>query len=214
MSDIDFRVYLVTTGTGPRTVEVAAAAAGAGAGLVQVRAKALDARHLLDLLCAVADAVHRANPITRVLVDDRTDVAYAARLRGAPVHGVHLGQEDLTPRVARHILGEDAIIGFTTGTLRLTQEANQYADVLSYVGAGPYRPTPTKNAGRPPLGLEGYPPLVAATTLPVIAIGDVQTIDTAELRETGVAGIAMVRAIMGAEDPGAAVRDCLAAWRG
>ncbi len=214
MSDLDLRVYLVTSGTGQRTVDVAAEAAAAGAGVVQVRAKSLDARALLALLSAVAERVAQANPAARVVVDDRTDVAYAARLAGAPVHGVHLGQEDLSPRVAREMLGPDAFIGFTTGTLRLVEEANKFADVLSYVGAGPYRPTPTKNADRPPLGVEGYPPLVEASRVPVVAIGDVQTADVAELSETGIAGVAMVRQIMNAEDPGAVVRESLRAWRG
>ena len=214
MSDIDFRIYLVTSGSGQRTVDVAGEAAAAGAGLVQVRAKGLEARDLLALLIAVAERVDQVHPATRVLVDDRTDVAFAARLAGAPVHGVHLGQEDLSPAVAREMLGPDAVIGFTTGTLRLVQEANRFADVLSYVGAGPYRPTPTKNADRPPLGIEGFPPLVEASKVPVIAIGDVQTADVAELSETDIAGVAMIRQIMNAEDPGEVVRQGLRAWRG
>ena len=144
----------------------------------------------------------------------RLPVRPATGLAGAPVHGVHLGQEDLSPAVAREMLGPDAVIGFTTGTLRLVQEANRFADVLSYVGAGPYRPTPTKNADRPPLGIEGFPPLVEASKVPVIAIGDVQTADVAELSETGIAGVAMIRQIMNAEDPGEVVRQGLRAWRG
>ncbi len=209
---VDHRVYLVTSGTDRRTVTTAAVAATHGAGIVQVRAKDATTRHLLALVGEVAGAVASANPATRVLVDDRADIAWAARRAGWPVHGVHLGADDLDPRDARALLGPDAIIGLTTGTLALVRAANEVADVIDYVGAGPFRPTPTKDSGRPPLGLDGYPPLVAATDLPVIAIGDVRVDDVPDLARTGIAGVAMVREIGDATDPGAVVRAALRAW--
>ncbi|ASK65482.1 thiamine phosphate synthase [Brachybacterium avium] len=207
---LDLRCYLVTSGTGRRTVEVAAAAASAGAGVVQVRAKEATAAELLKLVLAVAGAVHTANPGTRVLVDDRADVAAVARQRGAAVHGVHLGQDDLPVADARGLLGPEAIIGLTTGTLELVRAAEVVRDQVDYLGAGPFRRTPTKESGRPPLGVEGYAPLVAASSLPIVAIGDVTPADAAPLACTGVAGVAVVRAVMGAADPAAAVREVLA----
>ncbi|GAA4769273.1 thiamine phosphate synthase [Citricoccus nitrophenolicus] len=209
MSALDLRCYLVTSGTGRRTVEVAAAAAAAGAGVVQVRAKEASAADLLELTCAVAEAVHAANPATRVLVDDRPDVAWAALRRGAAVHGVHLGQDDVPVADARALLGPEAIIGLTTGTPELVRAAEAQRDVLDYIGAGPFRLTPTKDSGRPPLGVDGYRELVAATALPIVAIGDVTPADAAALAGTGVAGVVMVRALMEAPDPGAVVREVL-----
>ncbi|MFB9073185.1 thiamine phosphate synthase [Citricoccus parietis] len=206
---LDLRCYLVTSGSGRRTVEVAAAAAGAGAGVVQVRAKEVSAAELLELTCAVAEAVRAANPATRVLVDDRADVAFAARAQGAAVHGVHLGQDDLPVAAARELLGPEAIIGLTTGTLELVRAAEAQREALDYIGAGPFRPTPTKDSGREPLGVAGYPELVAATNLPVVAIGSVTAADAAALAGTGVSGVALVRALMEAEDPGAVVREVL-----
>jgi len=206
---LDLRCYLVTSGTGRHTVEVAAAAAAAGAGVVQVRAKDATAAELLELTCAVAEAVHAARPVTRVLVDDRADVAFAARARGAAVHGVHLGQDDLPVTEARALLGPDAILGLTTGTFELVSAAEELRGVIDYVGAGPFRPTPTKDSGRHPIGVEGYPGLVAATSLPVVAIGGVEPQDAPALAGTGVAGVALVRAIMEATDPGAVVGEVL-----
>ncbi|ATG50948.1 thiamine phosphate synthase [Brachybacterium vulturis] len=208
--DLDLRCYLVTSGTGRRTVEVAAAAASAGAGVVQVRAKEATAAELLELVLAVAEAVRAARPSTRVLVDDRADVAAVARLRGAAVHGVHLGQDDLPVTDARELLGPEAIIGLTTGTLELVRAAEGVRDQVDYLGAGPFRRTPTKDSGRPPLGVEGYLPLVAASSLPIVAIGDVTPADAAALARTGVAGVAVVRAVMGAPDPQAVVAEVLA----
>lgn len=102
-ANFDLRLS-VTSGTGRRTVEAAAQAAAAGAGMIQVRAKDITARELLDLAVTTADAVHAANPHTKVVVDDRADVAYAAMRSGAAVHGVHLGKDDLPARDARAML--------------------------------------------------------------------------------------------------------------
>ncbi|NWN87377.1 MAG: thiamine phosphate synthase [Micrococcaceae bacterium] len=209
---MDIRCYCITSGTTRQTVDTAAVAAAAGCGIVQVRAKEATAAELLELTCAVAEAVHTANPDTLVVVDDRADVAYAARHAGAPVAGVHLGQDDVPVTAARQLLGPDAIIGLTTGTLELVQAAQRYVDVIDYVGAGPYRFTPTKDSDRSPLGVQGYPPLVEASQLPVVAIGDITPDDAVALAQTGVAGIALVRGIMQAQDPASVVQRVLAAF--
>lgn len=172
---------------------------------MQVRSKPISARDLTALAAAVADAVCAANPATRVLINDRVDVA-AALMPTHHIHGVHIGQDDLNPRLARAVLGPEAIIGLTTGTLELVRAANAYADVIDYVGAGPFRPTPTKDSGRPPIGVEGYPALVQASKVPVVAIGDVRVDDVPALASTGVAGVAVVREIGNAADPAAVAR--------
>ncbi|MGO1592015.1 MAG: thiamine phosphate synthase [Ancrocorticia sp.] len=207
---LDVRCYLVTSGTDSRTVGVAAEAAAGGAGIIQVRAKDLSTSALLQFSGAVADAVQRANPHTAVVIDDRTDVAFAAVRAGHAVAGVHLGQDDLPVPDARAMLGPDAIIGLTTGTLQTVQAAD--ATLVDYLGAGPFRPTPTKDPGRPPLGLASYPEFVAATTIPVVAIGDVTPADVADLAATGVAGVAFVRAIMASDHPRATVSQILGSF--
>ncbi|KQB86642.1 thiamine phosphate synthase [Corynebacterium lowii] len=207
---LDLRCYLVTgPGNAPH---VAAAAARGGAGVVQVRSKPIGTRELLSLATEVARAVAQANPATKVLIDDRVDVAAALMRRGEHVHGVHLGQEDLPVADARAILGPQAIIGLTTGTLDLVQRANEVAPYLNYIGAGPFRPTPTKDSGRPPLGVEGYPPLVKATNLPIVAIGDVTPADAPALAATGIAGVALSRALMQAGNPEATARAVVEAF--
>lgn len=201
MPSIDLRCYLVTgAGSHEHVVDVARGAVAGGARMVQVRSKPISARDLYALTEQVAVAVgDRAH----VLVDDRVDVALALRHRGIPVHGVHVGQDDLDVRAVRALLGADAVIGLTTGTRELVAAANEHADVLDYVGAGPFRPTPTKDSGREPLGLGGYRELVELSQVPVVAIGDVTADDAAELAATGVAGLAVVRGLMGAADPAA-----------
>ncbi|KGN31627.1 thiamine-phosphate pyrophosphorylase [Knoellia sinensis KCTC 19936] len=211
---MDWRLHLVTSGSGADTVAAAAAAARAGAGIVQVRAKDLLAADLLDLVCRVADSVASAAPSTRVIVNDRVDVAWAARRMGARVHGVHLGQRDVAVRDARAMLGADALVGLTAGTANFVREAESRRGPSrpDYLGAGPFRPTPTKSVGRPPVGLDGYVALAALTSLPVVAIGDVRRADVAELAGTGVAGVAVVREVMDAAEPELVARSLLAEW--
>ncbi|WP_022908934.1 thiamine phosphate synthase [Aestuariimicrobium kwangyangense] len=209
---VDFRLYALTSGTDRRAVQVAAQVAAGGAGVVQVRAKDATTRQLLSLTIEVARAVASANPRTRVLVNDRADVAWAARRAGATVHGVHLGADDLPPPDARALLGPEALIGATAGSLSAVAAANSLAGVVDYLGCGPLRHTPTKDTGRTPLGIEGYFHLVGATELPIIAIGDVQSDDISLLAAAGVKGVAMLRALNDAPDPGAVARSVLAAW--
>lgn len=195
----DPRCYFITgRGSRDHIVDVARRAVAGGARMVQVRSKPITARELYALTEAVALAVGET---AHVLVDDRIDIALALRHRGLPVHGVHVGQDDLHVRDVRALLGEDAIIGLTTGTRTLVEAANEHADVLDYIGAGPFRPTPTKDSGRPPLGLEGYRELVELSQVPVVAIGDVTADDAPALAHTGVAGLAVVRGLMESDDP-------------
>lgn len=195
---VDLRCYFVT-GQGPDVVERARAAAAGGAGVIQVRSKPISARDLYTLAREVAASVHEVSPDARVLIDDRVDVALA--LRGQGVAGVHLGQDDLDVRVARELLGPDAVIGLTTGTMELVQAANEHKDAIDYIGCGPFRATPTKDSGRSLIGLDGYPALAAASRLPMVAIGDVTADDAADLARAGVDGCAIVRGIMHADDP-------------
>ena len=196
-AQLDLRCYVVTgNGSQDDIVVTAAQAAAGGAGVIQVRSKPIGAGQLLKLAEKVSLAVAEANPATKILIDDRVDIAAILMRRGLPVHGVHVGKSDIPVTDVRELLGPDAIIGLTTGTAELIQQANEYADIIDYVGAGPFRPTPTKDSGRDPIGLDGYPRLVELSQLPIVAIGDVQPADVTALASTGIAGVAMVRAFI------------------
>ena len=196
-AQLDLRCYVVTgNGSEEDIVDTARQAAAGGAGVIQVRSKPIEAGELLNLAEKVSLAVAAANPATKILIDDRADIAAILIRRGLPVHGVHVGQSDIPVTAVRELLGPDAIIGLTTGTAELIEQANEHADIIDYVGAGPFRPTPTKDSGRTPIGLECYPQLVELSKLPIVAIGDVQPADVTALASTGIAGVAMVRAFI------------------
>ena len=144
---LDLSLYLVT---GENPVETVRRARHATC--IQVRSKPISAR---DLYALAEEIARIALPHQKILIDDRVDVALALRTRGVRIDGVHIGQDDLPVADARRLLGEQAIIGLTTGTRKLVERANTVAHLIDYIGAGPFRPSPTKASNRPPLGIEG-----------------------------------------------------------
>lgn len=199
---LDFRCYFVTgSGSHDEIVARAVAAARGGAGIIQVRSKPITEADLYRLAADVSVTVTQVNPNCAVLVDDVVELVAKLKTDGYPIAGVHVGQDDMNVAKVREILGPGAVIGLTTGTVELARAANAYAEELDYIGCGPFRATPTKDSGRSPLGISGYPPIVAASAVPVVAIGDVTIDDAQDLAATGVAGVAIVRGIMHAANP-------------
>lgn len=197
------QLYLVTSPV-PNLEAVVAAALGAGVRLVQYRAKEaagiddlqkLAQARALRQLCAAHGALF--------LVNDRIDIALAVE-----ADGVHLGQGDLPPAVARQLLGPDRLIGRSTHALDQLQQA--VSDGCDYVGVGPVQATPTK-PGRQPVGLDYVRQAAAASPIPFFAIGGLDASNLAAVRSAGAQRIAVVRAITEAVDPAAATAELLAA---
>lgn len=136
-----------------------------------------------------------------LLINDRPDMALAA---GAA--GVHLGLDDLSPSLARKVLGSRAIIGASVGS----EGESLLAAGADYWGIGPWRSTGTKADAGAPLGAEGFARLAKqAGGMPVVAIGGITAADVPAVRAAGGAGVAVVSAILGAPDPAAAAREFL-----
>jgi thiamine-phosphate pyrophosphorylase len=127
------------------------------------------------------------------LVNDRVDLAIAVK-----ADGVHLGQQDLPVKVAREILGNQAIIG--QSTTNLEEMARALAQNPDYIGIGPVYATPTK-AGKAPVGLSYIEYAVKNCPIPWFAIGGIDLTNYNEVRQAGAQQIAVVRAIMEADDP-------------
>ncbi len=183
-------------------------AVGAGVDVVQLRDKSASARELLRRAVDLADVIRRRCVF---LINDRVDVALAARDRGAHVDGVHLGQSDLPPATARRLLGDDAIVGWTANTREHLAAAAREGTALDYLGVGVIRPTSTKPDHPPALGVAGFAALAAATDLPCLAIGGVTAADVPALRAAGAAGVAVVSAVCAADDAAQAVAELRAA---
>ena len=171
----------------------------AGVDLVQLREKDAEAGDLLRWAEVFREAASRHGAL--FLVNDRPDVALAA---GAD--GVHLGQNDLPPAVARRILGPDALVGLSCHSPEDHDLAPPEAD---YLTAGPIWETPTK-PGRPGTGLELVRRAARTLDRPWFAIGGIVPGNVAEVVAAGARRVVVVRAVTEAPDPAGAVRALLA----
>jgi len=121
-----------------------------------------------------------------IIINDRVDIAMAL---GA--HGVHLGQDDLPPTVARGLLGPQAIIGFSTHDETQARFAAQLP--VDYVAIGPIFPTATKDSSNPTLGLERIPAVKQAVgPVPLVAIGGITEETASSVLQNGVSACALI----------------------
>jgi len=194
------RLYLCTPDRPDLAAFIAACIAG-GVDVVQLREKALPDRALLAR-AAVAAAVCRDHGVPFVL-NDRPDLAAAA---GAD--GVHLGQDDGPPAVARRLLGPGAVIGLSTHDP--AQLDASVAEPVDYVSAGPVVPTPTK-PGRPGTGPRYLGYATARAGRPVFVTGGVTPSSIPALAAAGARRFVVVRHLTEAADPEEAARRLAAA---
>ncbi len=175
--------------------------ARAGVPAFQWREKDLSAASSYDFLCRLAVLLHAAGAFsTRVVVNDRIDIAASLQL------GVHLPEEGLPTRVARSILGTDALIGRSTHTVDAAVRAQE--DGADYITFGPVFETPSKAAYGAPQGLELLQGVANTVRgLPVLAIGGITLDRVAPCIEAGAHGVAVIGAVWDAPDP-------IAAWHG
>lgn len=135
------------------------------------------------------------------LINDRVDLAIAV-----DADGVHLGQQDLPIAVARNLLGSDRLIGrSTTNPDEMAKALSEGAD---YIGVGPVYATPTK-PGKPAAGLEYVRYAAAHSPVPYFAIGGINAQNLDEVMAAGGDRVAIVRALMHADDPAATSRSLL-----
>jgi len=166
-------------------------AAHSGITLVQLRAKKTVLREFLEL----ADSLQKIlNPLDiPLIINDRLDVALACNAAG-----VHLGQNDMPLDIARRILGEEKIIGISANNVQ--QAVAAQAGGADYVAASPIFYTDSKKDLDPELGLAGLKDIRAKIDLPLIAIGGIDSDNAAEIKGGGADGLAVISAILGADN--------------
>lgn len=174
-------------------LDLARACLDGGARLLQLRAKALGSRAFLDL----ADAcVALAMPFdASIIINDRADIA---RLSGAA--GVHLGQDDLPPAAARRLLGDGAMIGFSTHHVEQIEAALR--GPINYVAVGPVFGTTTKDTGYSAVGLDLVRTAARlAGEMPVVAIGGITLDNAPSVIAAGAASVAVISDLLAGGDP-------------
>jgi thiamine-phosphate pyrophosphorylase len=172
----------------------------AGVGAIQLRDKRLADRELLGrarLLVEIAGSRR-----TLSIINDRPDLAVLAA-----ADGVHVGQEELTVKDARRVLGPRGLIGVSTHSIEQARAA--VLDGANYLGVGPTFPSATKDFATFP-GTELLRLVAAEIRLPAFAIGGITLANLAEVLACGVRRVAVSGAVAMANDPGAAAREFLA----
>ena len=170
-----------------------------GATMVQFREKELTGARLEQDARAV-QAVCRKHGVPFIM---NNDVDLAQKL---DADGVHVGQSDLPAAEARRRLGPAKIIGVTARTVAEAQAAE--AAGADYLGSGAVFGTSTKKDART-MTVERLREIAESVSIPVVAIGGIGAGNIAQLAGSGVDGVAVVSAIFGAADPGAATADLL-----
>lgn len=174
-------------------VDVVAAALKGGVALVQFRDKGQYSEDERRETCAaLKDLCHRRS--VPLLVNDDPQLA-----RRVDADGVHVGREDPSPRIARALLGPQALVGVTVYGKPGEERAARAAGA-DYLGIGPFFPSVTKPE-EPEMPFHVLDAVLHRTDLPVFAIGGIDPDRARQLARHGVAGVAVVSAIMDAPEP-------------
>jgi len=204
MSDpASWEVYLVTDrafSRGRSTLEIVQAAVKGGVSAVQLREKGLETRAFYEEGLKISDLLHSSG--VPLIVNDRIDLALAL-----DAAGVHLGQEDMPIKIARKILGPNRIIGISVNTPDQIDEKT--GSMANYLAVSPVFYTATKTDITKPWGLEGVRKARTMTELPLVAIGSIKKENTREVIAAGADCVAVVTAIVSADDPEQATRELL-----
>ena len=159
----------------------------ADAPLIQLREK-IDSPAEFYNHAAAALQVARAHGVA-LIINDRADLALALQ-----ADGVHLGQDDLPPEAARRLLGDNAVIGYSTHSLSQALEVPKLP--VDYIAIGPIFQTSTKENPSPVVGLDGLRVVREAIgKLPLVAIGGITPANIEEVIEAGADAVAMIRGL-------------------
>ena len=195
IASIDYSLYLVTDRSLSRersTLEIVKSGVAGGVTCVQLREKNCSTRKFIEEALSVKEFLKTSN--IPLIINDRVDVAQAVQ-----ADGVHLGQTDMPFAMAKVILKDSMIIGISVESLEDAIRAEK--DGADYIGISPIFSTPTKSDTAPPLGLEGLKEISKAVSLPKVAIGGLNRKNAGEVILNGADGIAVVSAIVSADDP-------------
>ncbi len=159
-----------------------------GAKIIQLRDKHASPKEFYQSAKAVMDFTRGSG--VKIIINDRLDIALIVK-----ADGVHLGQDDLGPAQAREILGEKAIIGFSTHTTHQAIEAINFP--IDYVAIGPVFATKTKENSDQTIGVEGLKNVrQAIADFPLVAIGGINFETAQTVLANGADSVAIISAIL------------------
>ena len=187
------RLYLVTNryqDSLKSFLEKIETACRSGVTIVQLREKNLTTNQYYQLAKKVKEITDAYQ--VPLIIDDRLDVCLAV-----DAAGLHIGDDELPVPVARQVLGPDKILGVTAKTVKRALEAEEGG--ADYLGTGAIFPTTTKE-NAPITLISTLKTICQRVAIPVVAIGGLTSENIDQLIGTGIAGVAVVRDLMQAED--------------
>lgn len=170
-----------------------------GATIIQLREKDCTSREFYELALSIKDITDAYE--VPLIINDRLDIALAVH-----ADGVHLGQSDIPVQVARNVMGPNCIVGATANTLEKAKEAWQSG--ADYLGVGDVFGSATKNDTKP-VELKELKKICDTVKIPVVAIGGISKKNIHLLKDTGVAGVAVISAVLGQTDITAAAEELI-----
>ncbi len=188
----DYKLYLVTDSSMCNTglEDAVTMAIKGGVTTVQLREKNTSTSEFYSRAVAIREITAKHG--VTLIINDRLDIAQAV---GAD--GVHLGPHDLPVSAARRVLGDDFIIGASAREVETAIKA--YEDGADYLGVGAVFGTSTKNDAEK-IELETLSEITKAVPIPVVAIGGINLSNIGKLQGAGIAGVAVVSAIMKSDE--------------
>ena len=187
------RLYLVTNryqDSVESFLEKVEMACRSGVTIVQLREKNLTTNQYYQLAKQVKEITDAYQ--VPLIIDDRLDVCLAV-----DAAGLHIGDDELPVSVARQVLGPEKILGVTAKTVKRALEAEEGG--ANYLGTGAIFPTTTKE-NAPITLISTLKTICQRVAIPVVAIGGLTSENIEQLIGTGIAGVAVVRDLMQAED--------------
>lgn len=187
------RLYLVTNryqDSLESFLEKLETACRSGVTIVQLREKNLTTNQYYQLAKQVKEITDAYQ--VPLIIDDRLDVCLAV-----DAAGLHIGDDELPVSVARQVLGPEKILGVTAKTVKRALEAEEGG--ADYLGTGAIFPTTTKE-NAPITLISTLKTICQRVAIPVVAIGGLTSENIDQLAATGIAGVAVVRDLMQAED--------------
>lgn len=203
MATIDFKLYLITdrnqTGGRPLLDAIREAIDG-GVRCIQLREKDLPVREYLKLAEVARKIIGDSG--CRLIINDRIDIALAIE-----ADGIHLGNSSLPADVVRRLIGEKMLIGVSTHSIEEARMVEKMG--ADFITAGPIFYTPSKAKYGPPAGIGLLSEINGELSIPVFAIGGIKKGNIRDVLGAGAWGVAMISAILGAEDIRKTVKEIL-----
>ncbi len=192
------KLYLITDRqqtTGRKLIDVVASALSGGARLVQLREKDLDPKQLYPLAAELRNLTRDSG--AKLIINRDIELCLAVE-----ADGVHLGRYGISIREARRRLGRDRLIGYSAHAVDEALQAE--CDGADFITFSPVFHTPSKAGYGPPVGLDKLTETCKRISIPVFALGGINTANIPEVMACGASGVALISAVISAPSPQAA----------